>query len=66
MSAQKIVRKPTWLVEFRRRMALFDIIEMAYEDGCNCPVCEKIREFGEELGQVLGPLPGPEVRQVRP
>jgi len=54
--------KPDWLIEFKRRTMLIDIIDMAFNADCGCIVCEKLRAAAEELGEVLAP---PVTRRTR-
>lgn len=66
MATAQVRPKPAWLAEFRRRTALIDCIEMAYTNGCECSVCARLREVGEELGQLFIPPTEAHIRQVRP
>jgi len=45
--------KPEWLVDFKRRIALIDIIESAFEDNCDCRVCNELRLVAEDLGKIF-------------
>jgi hypothetical protein len=47
--------KPQWLIEFRRRTALIDAIEKAFDSNCQCEVCRKLREVAKELGELFLP-----------
>jgi len=49
------ISKPDWLIEFRRRTALIDVIDTAFSNSCNCEVCIKIREIANELGELFMP-----------
>jgi len=45
--------KPEWLVEFRKRTALIDIIELAFDIDCNCEVCVRLRKIAKDLGSLI-------------
>ena len=60
----KKIGLPSWIQEFKRRTAIIDIIALAYESGCNCEVCQRLREIGEELGNLFIPQT-PETIKVR-
>jgi len=45
------VKKPEWLVDFKRRIALIEIIDRCFEIDCNCEICQKLREFSREMGK---------------
>jgi len=51
----KTRKVPEWLKEFRRRTALIDVIALAYESPCECEVCKRLREIGEDLGDLFMP-----------
>ncbi len=40
---------PEWIVEFKRRTAIIDIIIEAFESNCTCNVCKRLREIANEL-----------------
>jgi len=44
---------PGWIDEFRKRTRLIEAIAAAYEDDCDCRVCQLLREIGEDLGEVV-------------
>jgi len=47
------IDKPQWLIEFRKRTALIDIIELAFETNCNCEVCVRLRKIAKDLGSLI-------------
>lgn len=49
--------KPAWLEDWRKRTRIINIIEKAYENNCNCSVCELVRELGEEMGELFRQMP---------
>jgi len=53
--AGKSLKKPKWLEEWKRRTRIINIIELAFETDCNCPVCEAVRELGEEMEGLMPP-----------
>ena len=53
--AGKSLKKPKWLEEWKRRTRIINIIELAFETDCDCPVCEAVRELGEEMEGLMPP-----------
>jgi len=53
------LKKPGWLVEFRKRIRLIEIIERAFEVDCDCEVVRALREVAGELGEVFISSPPP-------
>jgi len=53
--AGKGLKKPKWLEEWKRRTRIINIIELAFETDCDCPVCEAVRELGEEMESLMPP-----------
>jgi len=51
--------RPQWLVEFRKRTAIIDVIDTAFSINCNCEVCLKIRGIADELGELFMPRRAP-------
>jgi len=49
------VELPSWLKEFKRRTSIIDIIADAFETGCSCSVCTKIRQVANEWGDMFLP-----------
>jgi len=47
------MRKPDWLVDFKRRIRLIDILDRAFEVGCECEICSTLREIAGELGEAF-------------
>jgi len=47
--------RPPWLVEFRKRTAIIDVIDKAFSITCGCDVCMRIREIADELGELFMP-----------
>jgi len=47
------VKLPTWLVDFKKRIALIEVIELAFKNKCDCEVCKKLREIAEDLGKTF-------------
>jgi len=53
-TARSVTSKlPSWIQEFKRRTAIIEVFAMAYENDCNCLVCERLREIGEDMGQMF-------------
>ena len=52
MAGKGRVKKPEWLEDFRRRMAIIDIIDKAFENGCDCEVCVRLRDLAMEMGEL--------------
>lgn len=59
MSKRKQLEKPAWLKEFRRRVALFETIELAFEIECNCEVCQRLRNIAREMDEEFLPPTSP-------
>jgi len=59
----KKLRKPDWLVDFRRRIRLIDILDRAFDVDCNCEICCSLREVAGELGETFMSTP-PSVPEV--
>ena len=55
MSKKRALEKPAWLKEFRRRVALIEIIDLAFELQCNCEVCQRLRNLAREMGEEFLP-----------
>jgi len=51
--------RPPWLVEFRKRTAIIDVIDKAFSINCDCLVCMRIREIADELGELFMPRRAP-------
>jgi len=47
--------RPPWLVEFRKRTAIIDVIDTAFSINCDCLVCVRIRDIAGELGDLFMP-----------
>ena len=52
MAGRGKVKKPEWLEDFRRRMSIIEIIDKAFENGCDCEVCVRLRELAVEMGEL--------------
>jgi len=52
MSTKKRGR-PKWLLEFKRRTRLIEIIDLAFSNPCDCEVCTELREVAHELGDLF-------------
>jgi len=57
------LKKPEWLVDFKRRIRLIDILDRAFDIDCECEICLALRKIAGELGEVFvsGPPGVPEV-----
>jgi len=65
MSRKKVVHtRPQWLVDFRKRTRIIDVIDLAFDHDCECVVCKEIRALAEELGELFVP-PGMPTRRRR-
>jgi len=53
--AGKGLKKPKWLEEWKRRTRIINIIELAFDVDCDCPVCEAVRELGQEMEGLMPP-----------
>jgi len=51
MEKDKSSKIPSWIQEFKRRTMIIDVFAMAYENDCDCSVCQKLREICEDMGQ---------------
>jgi len=49
------VEKPAWLMEFRRRTSLIDVIDKAFSKDCDCEVCVDLRKAARDLGELFMP-----------
>jgi len=47
------VRKPEWLIDFRKRIRLIEIIDRAFEVDCDCEVVRALRDMAGEMGEVF-------------
>jgi len=47
------VKMPSWLEDFKKRIALIEVIEAAFKSKCTCEVCRKLREIAEDLGKTF-------------
>jgi len=43
------------LLEFRRRTALIDVIDLAFNHDCSCEVCTEIRKIASDLEDLFMP-----------
>jgi len=50
---------PDWVLEYRRRTKLIDIIAGVFEHDCECKTCWELREIAGELGSIFFPQEGP-------
>jgi len=57
------LRKPDWLVDFKRRIRLIDILDKAFEVECECEIWLALRRIAGGVGEVFvsGPPGVPEV-----
>jgi len=62
LMSKKQASPPQWISEFKRRIAIIDIIALAYENQCSCDVCKRLRDVGHELGELF--MSGQLQRQV--
>jgi len=46
---------PSWLQDFKRYTIVPNWILEAFESGCSCPLCQKIREEAEDLRELFTP-----------
>jgi len=63
MSKRKRPIRPQWLVEFRRRTAIIDIIDQAFEENCDCSICRQLRKVAADLEEFLVPPPSTKGRR---
>jgi len=52
VSSKRFV-KPKWIEEWRKRTRIINIIEQAFELGCDCEVCEELRDLGMEMEDMM-------------
>jgi len=45
--------KPAWLLKYKKMVKIFDIINMAFEDDCNCRACNELKEYSKDLEQEM-------------
>jgi len=55
MSKRKAAEKPQWLRDFRRRIALIEVMELAFDLECDCEVCQRLRNIAREMGEEFLP-----------
>jgi len=48
---KKSLSRPQWLVEFREATRWIDILDMAFDSECNCPVVQELRKYAIEYGE---------------
>jgi len=63
MSTQK-KNPPDWLQDFKAYSIVPNWILEAFESGCNCPLCERIRNQAEELRRFFAPRRRPEITEA--
>jgi len=49
---------PDWVLEYRRRTKLIDIIAGVFEHDCDCPTCIELRKIADDLGSIFFPQEG--------
>jgi len=54
--------RPEWLVEYRKRTSIIDVIDLAFSEACDCEVCKKLRETAKYMGELF--MPSPEKRRI--
>jgi len=56
-------KKPEWIHVYRKRTAIIDAIEAAFDGSCTCDACRILRDAADELGAMFMPPEGqqPEV-----
>jgi len=59
VGVRRKVARPQWLIEFRKRTSIIDVIDTAFSVNCNCDVCLKIRDIADELGELFMPRRAP-------
>jgi len=51
---------PRWLVEYKKRARVMDILALAFETDCDCEVCKELRKWAMELDEeITPPVPTP-------
>ncbi|RLI40205.1 hypothetical protein DRO59_09820 [Candidatus Bathyarchaeota archaeon] len=53
--AEKGLKKPKWLEEWRRRTRIINIMELAFNCGCDCEVCKALRQLAQEMEGMMPP-----------
>jgi len=53
--AGESLKKPKWLEEWRKRTRIINIMELAYETDCDCPVCKALRQLANEMEGMMPP-----------
>jgi hypothetical protein len=48
-------KKPPWLEEFKRKTSIIDLLNMAWDTDCSCPVCAGLRATSGDLGTLFMP-----------
>jgi len=65
MEKERKISKPSWLVDFKKRIGLIEIIDKCFDLNCDCEVCSDLREFSKEMGEYFELPHVPELKKEK-
>jgi len=51
--------KPAWLLDFKKRISLIEVIDGCFDESCSCKTCVRLRGIAADLGRMFK-VPSPE------
>ena len=48
--------RPVWLSKLKKQVEIISIIEIAFDSGCDCEACQRLRAWSEAIGTEI-PFP---------
>jgi len=60
MSKKRRSSKPSWLQDFRTRLELIELFDLAFEIECDCELVKRMQKLAQEYGRffTMPPMPG--------
>ena len=44
-------KRPEWLIRKLAEIGLLGLIDLAYQQACECPACIRLRQMADEMGK---------------
>jgi len=50
---EKKIPKPEWIKDFKRRIALINLIDRSFDIDCGCEICDGLRSIAKDMGEIF-------------
>jgi len=50
---EKKIPKPDWILDFKRRIALINLIDRSFDLDCDCEICQGLRSIAKDMGEIF-------------